>query len=83
MTRATRKDLQSIVDVINRQTDNRYGFTLGKQLGGYRLESNNGSRDVSPRLPASQMYFWLHAFASGMDHAVKSGHMATGTVLSH
>lgn len=83
MGRITRNELEQIVTLLNNQTEHRFDFTLGKQLGGYRLEANGGSRDVSPRLPAAQMYYWLHAFEAGVDHAVKSGYRAPTTATAH
>lgn len=75
MERKTRKDLEAIVAVLNRNTDNRYGFSLGKAYGGYRLECYNESRDVSPRLSTRQMYDWLHAFSAGLDYAIMAGYV--------
>lgn len=74
MTRTTDKDLNQLCDMLNKDTDNRYDFSIGHAYGGVRLESHNGSRDVSPRLSKGELSQWMHAFHSGLSHATKAGY---------
>lgn len=70
-----RKYLEDLCDLLNRETDNRYGFSVGMAYGRPRLEANNGSRDVSPRLNKRELADWMHAFAAGLDHAIEADYI--------
>ena len=59
----TRKQLEAMVVRINELLNTSY--ELDKQLGGYRLTANQGSRDVSPRLVPRLMSLWLSGMLTG------------------
>jgi len=65
--RTTQKDLAGVVATINEIAGG--GYRLGCAYGAYRLEQEAGAgvRDISPRLPAGQMYDWLWAFVKGWE----------------
>jgi hypothetical protein len=57
--RTSFKDLQFLVELINRKSVRQYSLDLA--YGSYRLIDNE-SRNISPRLITSQMYLWLSGF---------------------
>jgi hypothetical protein len=49
-------------------------FYLDCAYGGYRLakmSQGGGARDISPRLPAGQMYDWVNAYIDGIELGMK------------
>lgn len=62
--RTTKKDLERFAKRLSEETGNDY--SIGYAYGSPRLEENNGSRDVSPRKPAGQLYQWMLAFRLGV-----------------
>jgi hypothetical protein len=58
--RTTRGLLKQYVDSIN----HLYGLRLelNKIESGYRVMDRRGSRDISPRLSAREMWAWLNGF---------------------
>jgi len=86
MSRTTIRDLEGVVALINRMAGQT--FTLGYAYGGVRLEGDDGSTDVSPRLSKGEMLEWLHAFTYGLEYAKERGSRAgpmgaTGTLGEH
>jgi len=65
--RITIARLRHLVEILIRETDNTIDYELDSAYGGYRLVSNQGSRDVSPRLSTAALYFWIHAFRQGVE----------------
>lgn len=41
-------------------------MSIGYAYGSPRLESADGSRDISPRLPAGQLREWIWAYIQGV-----------------
>lgn len=75
MERVTRKDLDRLLERLQEVASaGDYDFSIGRSYGGYRLESKNGSVDVSPRLSARGLQQWMFAFIAGLNHATKAGY---------
>ena len=66
--RRTRADIQQILDILNK-AQNVETFTIGRAYGRMRIHCRNESKDVSPRLPAGQLYEWASAFLDGFGFA--------------
>ena len=75
MARTTLADLEQVCKVINnllerKGSDDR--VTIDGNAQGKRAMMN-GTRDLSPRLPAGELYRWLEAFESGLDMGTRLG----------
>ena len=65
--RTTRKDLEGLATVLNNCTNRPAGYYFVQYAYGQpRLMAADGSREVSPRLPAGQLADWLRAFIAGV-----------------
>ena len=62
----TMDQLRNLVALLNRETDQQYDYDLDSGYGGYRLVSHGQSRDVSPRMGKTELYYWIHAFRDGI-----------------
>ena len=67
-TRITRKDLDRLCELLNKMMPEA-DFSIGGAYGGWRLERNHESVDVSPRLSKPELYQWMHAFLDGFEFA--------------
>lgn len=65
----TRQRIEWALTRIERKHGNK--FAHNKQAGGYRLTDHQGSRDISPRLPAGAFALWLEAFEEGLDFGTR------------
>ena len=70
MERITITNLRRTVESLNSLIGKPGYFTIGCAYGGYRIESHNGSRDVSPRGTARETQEWLFVFKAGFCFAV-------------
>jgi len=59
------KTIWQLVNVFNRAYEPKSPLDVNKACGGYRVTTNQGSRDISPRLPGREMVEWLGGFAEG------------------
>ena len=41
-------------------------LSIGHAYGRHRLESHGGAFDISPRLPAGELFEWMYAYAQGI-----------------
>lgn len=57
-----------LVSIINRGVPPHKRVRLGHQVGGYRLHTDDESRDISPRLSRKNMILWLGAFITLMEY---------------
>lgn len=68
MTRITKRDLDGLCDTIKDTLgDDSYSVEYG--YGKPRLYRQNGSREVSPRLPSGELYQWMWAYLEGIRDA--------------
>ena len=69
--RATRKQLRARAEMLNRL----HGFELNidGNIGGVRVESANGSRDISPRYSSHEMDCWLGGFMACVRELERNG----------
>jgi hypothetical protein len=65
--RITIARLKNLVDILKRETRDSIDYELDGAYNGYRLVSNRGSHDVSPRLSKGELYEWIHAFRQGVE----------------
>ena len=65
MNGITRLDLMSRADRLTIYTGVQY--RLDKMVTGYRLETVDGGRDISPRLSPSKMMDWIDAAIRGAE----------------
>lgn len=65
--RHTAKILEQVVQILNR-THPIVPISINTAYEGYRIETNQGGKDLSPRLKAGEMALWLDGFRAGMDH---------------
>ena len=61
-----RKDLDDALDALQRASDKRRDYAYDHAYGGYRLVSDNGAVEISPRLPKREMYNWVWAYVEGI-----------------
>ena len=74
-TRTTDKQLYELAALINRATDGRYKVSISHHAyGGVRLESHDGSADLSPRMTKGELRQWMQAFLDGLYHATEVGY---------
>ena len=59
MGRITKQQVESKVEYLNKTFD--LNLNIGYAYGGARIESNNGSVDISCRGSKSEIYFQLRA----------------------
>ena len=59
MERTTKKQVESKVEYLNKVYD--LNLNIGYAYGGARIESNNGSMDISCRGKKSEIYWQLRA----------------------
>ena len=52
------------IALINRERN--IDLILNHNAGGYRIESHNGGRDVSPRISKKELVAWLEGFFACM-----------------
>lgn len=69
-----RKDLDDALDALQRASDKRRDYAYDHAYGGYRLVSDNGAVEISPRLPKREMYNWVWAYVEG----IHAGRQAAG-----
>ena len=67
MTRTTLRELDQLAAMIERAT--AVPVTVGHAYGQPRLESADGSRDLSPRLPTGQLADYMRGILRGIDLA--------------
>lgn len=67
MTRITKADLDQLVVIIKTNTGNE-GYVIEYASGRPRLylDDDRGVREVSPRLPARELSYWLEGFIEGL-----------------
>lgn len=65
--RHTAKTIENTVRILNKNYP-IVALHLSTAYEGYRIETNLGSKDLSPRLKAGEMALWLDGFRAGMDH---------------
>ena len=65
MPRTPRSELEHMAALISRRTG--IPMSIEYAYGQPRLISDGGARDVSPRLPAKELYRWMSAFLDGYD----------------
>jgi len=79
--RITIKDLTAYCDLINKHTGaapRSEGYVeIGSAYGGYRVETEGGSRDLSARGTARECYQWLDGYYQAVVHA-QQGDWAVG-----
>jgi hypothetical protein len=63
----TKARLDHLVEILIRETGGKIDYELDSAYGGYRLVSNKGSHDVSPRMGKTDLYYWIHAFRQGVE----------------
>ena len=66
-----KSDLDNAMSALNLATNNTIDFSYDKAYGGYRLVRENGSREVSPRLPKRGIYDWIWAYIYGIQDGRK------------
>jgi len=66
-TRITDSNLESMIDRINFKVPNA-NLSIGHAYGGVRLESNNGSKDISYRLTKRELYEQLITLENFLYH---------------
>lgn len=69
MNRVTRKEIEITIDLVNRLLETPDLYSLSICNGGYRVVSELGSRDISPRGTKRQAYDWLWAMVAGIEAA--------------
>lgn len=66
MVRITQKDIQTLLNRINKHSKNQYG--IDRAYGGYMLvqyaNENGGCREISPRVEGRQLYNILSTLES-------------------
>ena len=67
--RILKSNLDDALSALNRATNNTRDYSYDKAYGGYRLVKENGSVEVSPRLPKRAMYDWVWAYIYGYQEA--------------
>lgn len=68
MTRTTRAELDWLVRRINALDPGR-DYAVQYAYGRPRLMRDEGSVDVSPRLPAGELARWMQAYIAGIEAA--------------
>jgi hypothetical protein len=70
MGRVTKADLEQLVEVVKTTTDDN-GYYVEYAYGQPRLYhetgASRGTREVSPRLSARELSYWLEGFIEGLD----------------
>ena len=69
MNPVTRKDIETTLELVNRLLGTPDRYSLDICNGGFRVVSDSGSRDVSPRGTKRQTYDWLWAMVAGIEAA--------------
>ena len=69
MARTSQRDLSEMAAHIESITG--IPVMIGWAYGAPRLESADGSREISPRLPSGQLMDWMRAFLAGYDAATR------------
>lgn len=69
--RITKKQLYAKAEFINKLSG--LDISVGYAYGHPRAYLNNESKELSPRLPAGQLWDWLDAFQTGIEYGVKIG----------
>ena len=64
--RINKADLDQMLEVLCNATDHRIDFSYDKMPEGFRLVSERGSIEHSPRLSKPEMYRWMDAFIDGV-----------------
>lgn len=59
----TKQTLENVVGHMRNETG--IDFEIEYAYGAPRVMSDRGSRDVSPRMPKKELYYWMHAFLDG------------------
>lgn len=52
----------------------RTGLRLDKNIAGYRVETSDGARQISPRLRIVPMIQWIEAGISVLNNTGRGGH---------
>lgn len=69
--RTTKNTLRAQVARIN--TVHNVRLTIAWAYGQPRIHNADGSRDISPRLPAGAMAIWLEGYETALDEAERAG----------
>ncbi len=64
MRRTTQAELDRLARMISRKLGQTY--TIEYAYGRPRLHTNEGSKEVSPRLPKDELRQWMEAFIQGI-----------------
>jgi len=66
-----KSDLDNVMAVLQRATNNTQDFAYDKAYGGYKLVRENGAWEISPRLSKREMYMWMSAYIGGIQDGQK------------
>jgi len=71
MKRILKSDLDNVLTLLQRDTNNTQDFSYDKAYGGYRLVRDKGAWEISPRLNKREMYMWMWAYINGIQDGQK------------
>jgi hypothetical protein len=74
--RINMSELQSLVDYLNKETDNKFGFSIAYRKGGVTLQRNG--IDDSKKMTKQKLFDFIHGMLSGIWLIQENTHTTQG-----